>query len=93
MNTEKKKLNFESALKRLEKIVNSLENEEISIETSMKLFQEGKQLSNFCLQKLNEYEKKIKILIEKGDSSFVLKDFSQEEENNWDNEITNNRKR
>ncbi len=78
MSVEKKKLSFESALMRLEKIVSSLENEDIPLETSMKLFQEGKKLSGFCLSKLNEYEKKIKILIEKNNDDYDLKDFIEE---------------
>jgi len=78
MDSSKKKISFEAALERLEKIINSLENEDISLDDSMKLFQEGKKLSQYCLKKLTEYEKKIKILIEKENKEFDLKDFPEE---------------
>lgn len=79
MSAEKKKITFETAISRLEKIVHELEREDVSLDNAMKLFQEGKQLSVYCSKKLNEYEKKIKLLIDKGDGDFELKDF---EENN-----------
>jgi len=60
-----KKNNFETSLKRLEQIVNEMENAELDIDKSMKLFEEGISLVNECSTKLNEAKKKIEILIEK----------------------------
>ena len=54
---------FEDALKKLEKIVSKLEQEEISLEESLKFFEEGVRLSRFCNQKLDEVEKKVEILL------------------------------
>ncbi len=54
---------FEDALNRLEKIVSKLEDGEIPLEESLKLFEEGIRLSRLCNQKLDEAEKKVEILL------------------------------
>ena len=54
---------FEDALNKLERIVSKLEEENIPLEESLKLFEEGIRLSRFCNQKLDEAEKKVEILI------------------------------
>jgi exodeoxyribonuclease VII small subunit len=54
---------FEDALNKLEKIVSKLEEGEIPLEESLKLFEEGIRLSRFCNQKLDEAEKKVEILL------------------------------
>ncbi|MGQ9509207.1 MAG: exodeoxyribonuclease VII small subunit [Thermodesulfobacteriota bacterium] len=61
---------FEDALKKLEKIVLRLEEGEIPLEESLKLFEEGIRLSRFCNQKLEEAEKKVEILM-KGKGSLL----------------------
>jgi exodeoxyribonuclease VII small subunit len=59
------KQNFESAMGRLEEIVEELEKGDLSLENSLKIFEEGMQLSHFCTNKLNEAEKKLKLLVKK----------------------------
>jgi exodeoxyribonuclease VII small subunit len=54
---------FEDALSRLEKIVSKLEDGEIPLEESLKLFEEGIRLSRLCNQKLEEAEKRVEILM------------------------------
>jgi len=54
---------FEDALNKLEKIVSKLEEGDIPLEESLKLFEEGIRLSRFCNQKLGEAEKKVEILL------------------------------
>ena len=54
---------FEDALNKLEKIVSKLEEGDIPLEESLKLFEEGIRLSQFCNQKLDEAEKKVEILL------------------------------
>ncbi|MGB9629479.1 MAG: exodeoxyribonuclease VII small subunit [Thermodesulfobacteriota bacterium] len=54
---------FEDALKKLEKVVSKLEDGNIPLEESLKLFEEGIRLSRFCNQKLEEAEKKVEILM------------------------------
>ena len=53
-------MDFEEAYKELEGIVESLEKEEISLETSMNLFERGKTLSNYCKDLLIKAELRIK---------------------------------
>jgi len=54
---------FEDALGKLEKIVSKLEEGDIPLEESLRLFEEGIRLSRFCNQKLDEAEKKVEILL------------------------------
>jgi exodeoxyribonuclease VII small subunit len=56
-------LTFEKAMKKLEEIVQSLEGEELPLESALKKFEEGIEISRFCSQKLEETEKKITILL------------------------------
>ena len=51
---------FESTLLRIEEIVRILENGELSLEESIKLFEEGTRLTADCQARLNEAELKIK---------------------------------
>lgn len=53
------KLNFEEAMARLQEIVAKLESGEESLESSMKLFEEGAKLSALCYDTLNKAEQKI----------------------------------
>jgi exodeoxyribonuclease VII small subunit len=50
-------------MKKLEELVSRLESEEVSLEESLKLFEEGVKLMRFCHQRLNEVEEKVKILV------------------------------
>jgi len=67
---------FEDALKKLEKIVSQLEEGDISLEDSLKLFEEGIRLSRICNQKLDEAEKRVEILIKGDDGTAKTKPFS-----------------
>ena len=49
-----KKLKFEEAMQRLQEIVGKLESGEVSLEESMKLFEEGAKLSSQCYQLLDK---------------------------------------
>ncbi len=66
MTTKKKKEikespdSFESCIKRLDKIVDLLEKGEVPLEESIKLYEEGIDLSKVCLERLSEAELKIK---------------------------------
>ena len=50
---------FENALQRLEDIVTKLEDESISLEDSIELYEEGTKLSNYCSQILEKAELRI----------------------------------
>jgi exodeoxyribonuclease VII small subunit len=58
--TEKK---FEDAMERLENIVESLEKGDLSLEESLRIFEEGMKLVSFCSRKLDEAEQKVTMLI------------------------------
>jgi len=58
---------FEDALNKLEKIVSKLEDGDIGLEESLKLFEEGIRLSRLCNQKLDEAEKRVEILMKSKD--------------------------
>ena len=60
---------FEDSLNKLEKIVSKLEDGEIPLEESLKLFEEGIRLSRLCNQKLEEAEKRVEILVKGKDGS------------------------
>ena len=47
---------FETALKKLEEVVRRLEGGELSLDDSLKAFEEGVKLAGFCSKKLNEAE-------------------------------------
>ena len=76
----KKNTNFESSLKRLEDIVNEMENSQLDIDKAMKLFEEGISLVNQCSSKLDETKKKIEILVEKN-GKFEKEKFTKKEGN------------
>lgn len=59
------KKTFESALLRLEEITQELEAGELSLENSLKKFNEGIKLANYCSEQLNQAQKKVELLIEK----------------------------
>lgn len=53
---------FEGAMARLEEIVRKLEGGEATLDESLKLYEEGISLVRACSLKLDEAEKKIKLL-------------------------------
>jgi len=59
--------NFEKSLKRLETIVSEMESGALGLEEMISRFEEGQSLLKFCSKKLNEVERKIEILVKKGD--------------------------
>lgn len=62
----KKDLTFEKALERLEKIVADMESGDLSLDGMIAHFEEGQGLLKFCGGKLNEVERRIEVLIRKG---------------------------
>ncbi|HHB74966.1 MAG TPA: exodeoxyribonuclease VII small subunit [Desulfobulbus sp.] len=60
------KKTFESALSRLESITDELEEGELSLEKSLKKFDEGIALVQFCNQKLEEAKTRVDLVLNKG---------------------------
>ena len=57
------KKNFEKALADLENIVQRLDENDLSLDEALSLFEEGIKLSRFCSQKLDAVENKVEILL------------------------------
>jgi exodeoxyribonuclease VII small subunit len=58
-----KKQTFETSLRDLEKIVRRLEDGDLSLEESLKLFEDGVKLSRECQERLNQAERRIEVLL------------------------------
>jgi exodeoxyribonuclease VII small subunit len=58
---------FEAALAELEQIVKTLESGELTLERALTLFERGVELSRFCHGRLDEAEKRIEILTDRGE--------------------------
>jgi exodeoxyribonuclease VII small subunit len=54
---------FEDSLTKLEAIVEKMESGDLKLEDSLKLFEEGMKLTKECNSRLNEIEKKVKLLL------------------------------
>lgn len=64
---------YENIMEKLESIVNSMDNGELSLQDSMKSYEEGVKLCNKLYKILNDAEGKIKILTEEGEEDFNIK--------------------
>ena len=71
---------FEAALTELDAIVKKLEDGDIPLEQSLQLFERGVQLSRFCHARLEEAERRIEILNERGQLQDAGNTLLQEEE-------------
>ena len=58
-----KKQTFETSLKELERIVRRLEDGDMPLEDSLKLFEDGVKLSRECQERLNQAERRIEVLL------------------------------
>jgi exodeoxyribonuclease VII small subunit len=58
---------FEQAIEKLEAIVDDLEQGDLTLEETLKKFEEGMELSKFCTDKLNQAEQKLKKLVKTED--------------------------
>ena len=65
----KKNINFEDAMLSLEDVVRRLESGSLSLDESLKAFEEGIELVKVCNKKLDDAEQKVKILIEGNDGT------------------------
>ena len=77
MTTKNK--NFETSLMELEKIVRELEQGDLSLEESLKLFEDGVKLSRECQERLNQAERRIEILVKDENGNPALQAIQAEE--------------
>jgi len=78
---------FEEYLRKLEKIVQRLEEGELTLDESVKTYEEGMNISKICLKKLNETKKKIEQLVIEGEEKYSTKPFSEKKGENTINEF------
>ena len=72
-------LNFEESLDKLQQLVESMEQGELSLEQSLKAFEEGVKLARECQSELKTAEQKVKILIEENMED-ELEDFPMDDD-------------
>lgn len=68
--------NFEDAMKRLDKITEELSREGVELEKALALYEEGVKLAAICNAKLEDTERKIKMLQVSANGELVEKDFA-----------------
>ena len=61
-NTELDKLTFEEAMKELEKLVDSLDKGDVSLDEAIAAYDRGSQLKDYCQKKLQEAKMKIETI-------------------------------
>lgn len=81
--------NFEGSLKKLEEIVKRLEEEEVPLETSLKLFADGQALARRCEQQLRQAENRVRVLME-SESGEIREEEMEKEERTTDEDADDN---
>ncbi|MFB3919840.1 MAG: exodeoxyribonuclease VII small subunit [Candidatus Velamenicoccus archaeovorus] len=71
-------MGFEESLKKLEKIIDDLHSEKISLEKSIEKFEEGVKLADHCLKTLDGMRKKIEVVAKAKDGKLKIKPFEEE---------------
>lgn len=66
--SEKKKENLEEMFKDLEELIGKMENEEITLEQTFDLYNNGMELLKKCNLSIDEVEKKVLVLNENGET-------------------------
>ena len=72
---------FESSLGDLEKIVRKLEDGDLSLEESLKLFEDGVRLSRECQERLTKAERRIEILLKDESGNPILQEIKSDDLN------------
>lgn len=74
MRKNKKEINIELSLQKLESIVSNMESGETSLEKSLSLFEEGMELVNQCQSQLKKAEQRVENLIAKSEDIKVVRE-------------------
>ena len=78
MSETKKSVDFEKQLEQLESLVTALEGGDLSLEDSMKSFEQGIKVARECQQALKDAEQRVEILTRQGDE-LVSTDYNLED--------------
>ncbi len=80
MEAQEAQISFESALEKLEAIVESMESGEVPLAELLAKFEEGNRLLKVCESRLKDAELKIEQLKKQKDGSVVFEKFETERE-------------
>ena len=69
---------FEENLKKLEKIVDDLHSEKLSLEKSIERFEEGVKIADTCIKSLDSMRKKIEVVSKGKDGKVKIKPFEKD---------------
>ncbi|MGH9443438.1 MAG: exodeoxyribonuclease VII small subunit [Thermoanaerobaculia bacterium] len=72
-------VSFEKSLERLEAIVEKLESEDLGLDASLALFEEGIGLSKVCREKLSEVERRVELVLKGADGEYSTTPFLGDE--------------
>ena len=75
MKQKKTEKSFEESYSRLEKILEKLESEDVTLEETIKLYEEGLTLTKFCYETLNNAELRIKEINKSLKGELEIKDY------------------
>jgi exodeoxyribonuclease VII small subunit len=67
-----KEIKFEEAFEELEKLVETLEKGECSLDEAVRLYEKGMELADLCAKKLDAAEKRLKKLVKGDNGQFRL---------------------
>ena len=78
MTNTKNDINFEASLDELEKLVQSLESDNLSLDQSLATFEKGITLSRTCQKALDQAEQKVTILLGETEQPFDTSSLNNE---------------
>lgn len=73
--------NFEEAMKRLDAIVEKLEEDKVPLEDMLARYEEGVALAKYCSDKLEAAEQKVRLIARQAGGEVALENFDEREEN------------
>ncbi len=83
MAKAKKSVDFEEALDQLEELVEDMENGDLTLEESLKAFEQGIRLTRECQTALSQAEQKVQMLVEENGKLKAVdldQDFDEDDE-------------
>ena len=72
------KKTFEESMEQLEEIVKELESGRLPLEKAIKKFEQGMKYSKFCFEKLDETEKRVRVLLKDNQGNIKEEIFKDE---------------
>ena len=68
----RKKLDYEASITELESLVERLEQGDLSLEESLKLYESGVLLTRDCQESLSQAEQKVQLLLQQSDQANIV---------------------